>query len=358
MSELRPLHLAPRFAEVIWGGRRLADALGKAVPPDRPIGESWEVFGANAIVDGHWAGLTLDDAARRDGQGILGTRVLAQQAAADGFPLLIKFIDACQPLSVQVHPDDAFARQNEANSRGKTEAWYIIQAPADGALVYGLREGVDAQRVAEGVAAGALHRHLSYLAVRPGDAVFVPAGTVHAIGAGILLYEVQQRSEITYRLYDWGRVGPDGQPRALHVEKALSVLRFPQPLPRATVPLRVSTAGGHVTFLAACRYFALTALEGAIDVVDDGATFVALSVVVGTARLSWNGGTEDLALGESVVLPAGLGPYRLELSPGGRALRATVPDLEQDVVAPLVAAGYAEEDIARLGETMARSEAS
>lgn len=350
MAELEPLHLQPRFAEAIWGGRRLADALGKTLPPDRQVGESWEVFGTNPIADDQFRGLTLDEAGQRAPAEILGSRVLARQDAADGFPLLIKFIDANRALSVQVHPDDAFAREHEANSRGKTEAWYIIHAPADAALVYGLRDGLDARHVAESVARGNLHRDLTYLAVKPGDAVFVPAGTVHAIGAGILLYEVQQRSEITYRLYDWGRVGADGRPRELHVDRALSVLRFPQPLARATRPLEVAVERGKTIYLAACRYFVLVALEGAIDGVADGSTFAALSVVAGSARLRWGGGAVDLPLGASVVLPAALGSYRLEVSDGGRVLRATVPDLQQDVIAPLVAAGYALEDVALLGD--------
>ncbi len=350
MAELEPLHLRPRFAEAIWGGRRLADELGKMLPPDRQVGESWEVFGTNPIAHGQFRGMTLDEAGQRAPAEILGSRVLARQDAADGFPLLIKFIDAHRELSVQVHPDDEYAREHEANSRGKTEAWYIIHAPADAALVYGLRDGLDAGQVAESVARGNLHRDLTYLSVKPGDAVFVPAGTVHAIGAGILLYEVQQRSEITYRLYDWGRFGADGRPRELHVDRALAVLRLPQPPRRATRPLGVTVDRGRITFLAACRYFALVALEGAIEGIGDGTTFAALSVVAGSARLRWGRGAVDLPLGTSVVLPAALGSYRLEVSDGGRVLRATVPDLRQDVIAPLLAAGYALEDVALLGD--------
>lgn len=350
MATLSPLRVEPRYAEAIWGGRRLADELGKPCSPDRPTGESWEVFGANRIVDGPFAGQTLDDAARHEPDGILGTRVRARQDSPSDFPLLIKFIDAHLPLSVQVHPDDAFAREHEAGSRGKTEAWYILGAPTDGTLVYGLRDGVSARQVGRSVARGELERHLTQLTVQPGDAVFIPAGTVHAIGAGILLYEVQQRSEITYRLYDWGRVGADGRPRALHVDKALAVLQFPQPAPRTTTPLRIATSDGSCTFLAACPYFALAALEGTVDDTCDGATFAALSTVMGHARLHWADGEADLGLGASVVLPAGLGSYRIEVSAGGRVLRATVPDLDQDLIAPLRTAGYALDEIGRLGD--------
>jgi mannose-6-phosphate isomerase len=349
MSFTAPLRLAPRYAEVLWGGKRLASVLGKSCPSDRAIGESWEVFGANLITSGGLAGRTLDEAARLDGPAILGRRVLAEQDAADGFPLLIKFIDACLPLSVQVHPDDAYARAHENGSRGKTEAWYIIDAPPGGRLIYGLREGMDAARVARSVAENTLADSLAELPVRAGDAVFVPAGTVHAITAGILLYEVQQRSEITYRLYDWGRVGPDGRPRPLHIEKAIAAIRFPQPPPRTTPALRVATPDGARIFLAACRYFALVALEGMIEDTTDGESFAALSVVNGTARLWWQGGEEQIARGETVVLPAGLGAYRLAISPGGRVLRSTVPDLAHDVIAPLRAAGYQPAEISALG---------
>ncbi len=349
MAEIGPLQLQPRFVEAIWGGRRLAAELGKLLPPDAQIGESWEIFGANPIGNGPFQGLSLDEASRRAAAEILGSRVLARQDPAEGFPLLVKFIDASHALSVQVHPDDSFARENEAGSRGKTEAWYILQAPSDATLVYGLREGLETSHIAASIARGALEHDLIYLPVRPGDAVFVPAGTVHAIGAGILLYEVQQRSEITYRLYDWGRVGSDGRPRELHVDKALAVLRFPQPPARPTPPLDLARDSGRVTYLAACRYFALVALEGVLDDVCDGSTFAALSVVAGRARLHWSGGNQDLPLGSSIVLPSSLGGYRLDVSPGGRVLRATVPDLQKDIVAPLTAAGYSLSEIARLG---------
>jgi len=349
MSGLEPLRLEPRLAEAIWGGRRLAERLGKALPPEVRIGESWEIHGPNRVIGERWAGRSLDDLAREDRAGVLGARVIAGQSPSDGFPLLIKFIDAKLPLSVQVHPDDDYAREHEANSRGKTEAWYILEAASDSALIYGLREGVDASRISASVASAALERDLASLAVRPGDAVFVPAGTVHAIDAGILLYEVQQRSEITYRLYDWGRMGADGRPRQLHVEKALSVLRFPQPIPRTTPSLKIGMPGGVVTYLAACAYFALLALEGTIDGDCDGSTFAALSAVGGGARLIWDGGETFLGLGESIVLPAGLGRYRLEIDGGARVLRSTVPDLQTDVVAPLASAGYSLDEIAGLG---------
>ena len=349
MSVPAPLRLEPRLAEAIWGGRRLADKLEKALPVERQIGESWEVHGPNLVVGGPRAGRSLDDLALEDAASILGARVIARQRASDGFPLLIKFIDARLPLSVQVHPDDEYAAENEANSRGKTEAWYIVEADPESQLIYGLRDGVDAPGVARSVADAQLERDLSYLKVQPGDAIFVPAGTVHAISAGILLYEVQQRSEITYRLYDWGRVGADGTPRPLHVEKALAVLRFPQPIPRVTPHLRTSTSTGTITYLAACAYFALVALEGTFDGECDGSTFATLSAVAGNAQLSWDGGATVLRLGESIVLPAALGRYHLEIADGARVLRSTVPDLQTDVVGPLRAAGYRIDEIALLG---------
>lgn len=348
VTEPEPLHLEPRYAEAIWGGRRLVDELGKAFPADLHIGESWEVFGPNRIRSGRAAGLTLDELARQDPHAVLGSRVA--DSAARGFPLLVKLIDARLPLSVQVHPPDDYARQHERGSLGKTEAWYILSAPAGSELVYGLRVGIDREQLRQSVATGQLERDLTRLSVQPGEAMYVPAGTVHAIGAGILLYEVQQRSEITYRLYDWGRVGPDGRPRPLHVDRALAVLRLPQPEPRPTNGLVVESGRGRLVFLAACRYFALVGLEGRVEDACDGSTFAALTVVAGTARLIWSSGEETLPRGSSVVLPASLGPYRLEVTGGGRVLRSTVPDLERDVVAPLVAAGYSRGEISRLGD--------
>ncbi|HUX88415.1 MAG TPA: type I phosphomannose isomerase catalytic subunit [Chloroflexota bacterium] len=348
----QPVRVRPHFSEAIWGGRRLADRFVKSLPEGLTIGESWEIFGKNLIENGPDAGRTLDELARQDPPGILGSRPLQNRDSTDQFPLLIKLIDACQPLSVQVHPDDILAYVEEAGSLGKTEAWHILESVDDSPLIYGLRDGVDRQRIAASVAAGTLHQDLSYLVTRPGDTVYVPAGTVHAIPAGTILYEVQQRSEVTYRLYDWGRVGTDGRPRQLHVAKALHAIRFPQPTPRVNPALTIAEPAGRRIFLAACRYFLLEALEGTIAVPADPTTFSALSVVAGTARLQAGGADENLQLGESVVLPARFGAYQISVEPGGRILRARVPDLVTDVIAPLRAAGYAESEISLLGEVL------
>ena len=347
-----PVRLRPRFSEAIWGGRRLGEHFGKSLPEAAIVGESWEIFGNNPIENGPDAGRTLDELAQQDPAGILGSRSLQNPGSSIQFPLLIKLIDANQPLSVQVHPDDELARVEEAGSLGKTEAWHILQTAEDSPLIYGLRDGVDRERVAASVTAGTLHEDLRYLVTRPGDTVFVPAGTVHAIPAGTILYEVQQRSEVTYRLYDWGRVGTDGRPRQLHVAKALRAIRFPQPTPRVNPALTIEESAGQRIFLAACRYFLLEALDGTIDMPSDPSTFSALTVVSGNARLQTDAGEETLRLGDSIVLPASLGAYQITVEPRGRVLRARVPDLSADVVAPLRAAGYTEGEIARLGEVL------
>jgi mannose-6-phosphate isomerase len=217
---LTSLVFAPIYKEVVWGGRRL-EQLGKTLPTKKPIGESWELVDLAAdqsrVASGALAGRSLSEIVTAAGADLLGP------VALDGgrFPLLVKFIDAAQTLSVQVHPDEgAVARMGRG--RPKNEAWYILDAAPGGVLYLGLEPGASHAALAEAIAENRVEELLHRVAVRPGDLIPVRAGTVHAIGAGVLLAEVQQPSDTTYRVYDWGRVGLDGKPRELHVADALA----------------------------------------------------------------------------------------------------------------------------------------
>jgi Phosphomannose isomerase len=220
------------------------------------------------------------------------------------FPLLAKFIDAADRLSIQVHPDDAYAHTYEAATgfHGKTEAWHILHATQGADVVYGLARRSNRAELAAAIAAGELEPLLHRLPVAPGDTVFVPAGTLHAINAGIVLFEIQQKSDLTYRVYDYGRIdATTGQPRALHIDKALDVTDY-APALRSVVP-PLSLAEGR-DLLVACASFALERLTivAPVDYPVDPATFEILTIIEGSATLRWNSGARALRRGEAVVM--------------------------------------------------------
>ena len=216
---LYPLVLEPLQREAIWGGAALARTYGKTGSAEKRIGESWECWDGNRVANGDRRGATLADL--RAGYG----RVLTGGAdPARPFPLLTKFIDAREALSVQVHPDDAYAARVEGQPSGKTECWYVLQADPDASIVLGWTRDTSRGEYLERVADGSLGELLRHVPVRAGDVFHLPAGTMHAIGAGIVLFETQQTSDLTYRIFDYNRAGPDGKPRELHVAKAADVL--------------------------------------------------------------------------------------------------------------------------------------
>ena len=224
-----PLTFVPIFKSSVWGGRGLATALGKALPPDIPVGESWEMVDLpgdqSVVASGPARGTSLHDILGHWDRDLLGS------AALDGgrFPLLVKYIDAHQNLSVQVHPDQQVA--DRLGGRPKSEAWYIMDVAPGGAIYLGLQPGTTRETVERAIADNTVEELLVRLEVQPGDLVPVPPGTVHAIGAGVLLAEVQQPSDTTYRFHDWGRVGLSGKPRELHIEQALEAIHFGQDPP-------------------------------------------------------------------------------------------------------------------------------
>lgn len=221
MSELYPLLIEPREVEAIWGGHALARRYGKPGDPAAAIGESWECWDANRIDNGAYAGRTLSDL-----RGELGVELLGSLDPTQIFPLLTKFIDARKPLSVQVHPGDAYAQRVEHQPFGKTECWYVLEAEPDAKIVLGWNRNTSREEYLARVKDGSLGTLLRNVPARAGDAFYLPAGTLHAIGSGIILYETQQASDLTYRIFDYDRLGPDGKPRQLHVEKAADVLDY------------------------------------------------------------------------------------------------------------------------------------
>ncbi len=339
MQDYYPLRLKPILKAKVWGGRNLEGVVGKSLPSGERVGETWEAWDGCTVENGPSAGQRLGELIARDPRGILGVA-----AAGAGLPLLFKFIDAQEDLSVQVHPDDREARELENQPRGKTEAWYILDAEANARLVLGFNQDVTPAQLESAIADNTATRLLAEIPVRRGDTLFVPAGTVHAIGKGIVLAEIQENSDITYRLYDWGR---DPKERPLHIAQSLRVLDFAR-LANAKIPaldIPGETYDRHL--YVACRYFLLERLDLKSPAELDGnGKFHILTVIQGQVRM----GEVPAETGQTVLIPAGMPSYRLEPS-GARAqvLRMSVPDLRQDVIQPLAKAGYELAQIARLG---------
>jgi len=340
-----PLLLDPLYDRKIWGGRRLETALGKTLPGFESIGESLESGDDAVIANGPLAGRALGDIVRCDALALLGRRGFAASQPFGNFPLLVKFIDASDILSLQLHPDDDAAAA--FGKRGKTEAWYIVQAEPGAALITGMSRAASGAEVRLSIADGTFEEFLERRVVKPADSLIVPAGTMHAIGAGVLLYEVQENSDVTFRLYDWGRVDSQGQPRGLHLEQALDSLRperhaiVTEPLPR----------DDWREVLAACRYFTLERwrIAGAQPLAGtDGSTFRLLSCIDGSLQiLIGQMTTVTLALGQTMLLPADMPDIVLQGS--ATLLCSYIADLADDIARPLLAAGHARESITLLG---------
>jgi mannose-6-phosphate isomerase len=220
-ATLYPYVLDPKLSPAIWGGNELVTEYGKHGDPNAKLGESWECWDTNPVTDGSLAKKTVADL-----RAELGPQLLGDLDPARIFPVLTKIITAHDWLSVQVHPDDAYAQRVEHQPNGKTECWYVFSAEPDAELVLGWSRDTSRREYEQRVADGTLGEILRRIPVKAGDTIYIPAGMVHAIGAGVVLFETQQASDLTYRMFDWNRVGADGKPRELHVQKAADVLDY------------------------------------------------------------------------------------------------------------------------------------
>jgi len=310
VAVLGPLTFRPILKQARWGGSRLSSLLNKAATTNPDCAESWEVAdhpdGQSVVADGPWQDHTLAELLEQHGELLLG-----RHAERSPFPLLIKFLDVTDRLSLQVHPDDEYATRQLGQANGKTEAWVVLQAEADSRLWVGLTPGTTRRQLATALVDGALEDCLHGFPATPGQCVLVPAGTVHAIGQGIVLAEFQQTSNLTFRLHDWQRLGRDGQPRRLQVEEALECIDYDRGPLAPVTPLPLSGNGNRhlAEQLVECPYFSLRRhlftppVSGPITLHNDNRCRI-LVTVSGTGSLAVAETTCELAPGCTVLLPA------------------------------------------------------
>lgn len=291
--------LLPACKDYIWGGQRLKARFGVESGLD-PLAEAWALSchpdGPSVLADGPFAGLTLPAYLERAGREVLGTAC----RDLEGFPMLIKLIDAREDLSIQVHPSDEYALAHEGQY-GKTEMWVVLDAAPGASIFYGPARELAPEELARRAADGTLAEVLRRVPAKKGDVFFIPPGTLHTLGAGLVVAEIQQNSNVTYRVFDYGRPGPDGKPRPLHVEKALAV-----------ADLRPAVRRDFGPHLGDCRYFTADGRRGPFQSVCDGGSFHALLVTEGEGTLSCGGGTRPVRQGQCFFLPAGSGAYRVD----------------------------------------------
>lgn len=327
-----PLTFTPIFRDYLWGGRRLETLYGRELPPGI-VAESWEIAGhpnGSTIADGgYWQGQSLPAILAALGERLTGTRA-GWALARQRFPLLVKLLDARQDLSLQVHPDDAYALVHEGGELGKTEMWYVLHADPGATLIRGLQADVDKEALRAALRTGDLDAVLKRVPVRAGQVFDVPAGMVHALLTGTVVAEIQQNSDTTYRVHDWGRLGADGKLRTLHIDRALDVIDFTQTTVD-TPPRRITdTAGLRRTEVVRNRYFVVEEVELTRDGVYEGAcngeTMEIWGCVQGEAAIESAGARVPLPAIRFAVLPAVLGEFRVRAAASARCLRAYLPE--------------------------------
>jgi len=341
----------PRLDAKPWGGRRL-EGYGFALPPKTAIGEALVTAGNAAIGSGFGEGGTIGEVVAENPSARLGELTATAVGGRHIFPLLVKLIDASENLSIQVHPNDAEA--GGLDRLGKTEAWYVLAADPGAKLHVGLQPGVslvdfaDAARKLDGSSASLMRS----LDAQPGMTLLIPAGTIHALGAGVMVYEIQQPSDVTFRLDDWGRVDADGRPREMHVDQGFEVA-LGDVRPEPIAPIRLPSDADERQLLVACRYFALERLSlsaRAACEVASGLSPQVLTVLSGQVTIDGGETNGTLTPGHSAVIwPSDSGSVRIVADGEVVALRSWVPDLRRDIVEPARKAGANDEAISGLG---------
>lgn len=332
-----PLRFQPVFRRYLWGGRGLATSLNKPIGPEADYAESWEIVDRQSdnsvVLYGELQGQSLSRLIHDQGERLLGQSVCrrifdqALPPALQGrFPLLFKYLDANRTLSVQVHPDDEIGARLDPPDLGKTEAWYVVDACPDSIIYAGLQEGVDRNQLRRAVAEGTTDQLLHRIYPTAGDCIFVPAGTVHAIGEGLLIAEIQQSSDTTWRLFDWNRVDAAGNPRKLHVDQAIAVIDYQ----RGPVSVQTPRPGGRPgeQRLVECEKFGLAVQDcpAGTRTVETGNRLRLLSVIDGEMTISGDPAGKPLSRGQTALIPACLSLLELQVPESCRFLDIVVPD--------------------------------
>ena len=303
MTTLYPLKFQPILKDKIWGGHKLQQLLNKPTTSTE-AGESWEISDVegdtSVVANGPLKGSSLKALLESYTSDLLGEKNFRQFGTK--FPLLIKFIDAKQDLSVQLHPNDQLAKERH-NSFGKTEMWYVVQADPDSNLIVGVNQDMTQELYLKHLEAKTLQSILNFDAVKPGDTYFIEVGRIHAIGAGVLLAEIQQTSDITYRVYDWDRVDSEGKERELHNDIALEAFDFEMP---DNFRVKYSLDSNTSTELVSCPYFTTNVLEvnAPIQKENNHDSFMIYMCVEGAASLEVDGAVTEFSMGETILVPA------------------------------------------------------
>ncbi len=326
MKQLYPLKFRNILKTVVWGGEKIAPFKGIGTG-ERNVGESWELSGVkgneSVVAEGPLAGHSISELVREYKGSLVGDKVYAD--SGDEFPLLIKFIDAESDLSIQVHPDDELAARRHQGMRGKSEMWYVVSADEDAYLIPGWDKKITPEEYAARVADKSITEVLRYRKVKAGDVFFLPAGRIHSIGGGCFIAEIQQASDITYRIYDFDRVGLDGKPRELHVELSKEAIDYSVSDDYRT---HYEAAPNKETALVDCRNFSTSfyELDAPIDRDMEGLdSFMVLVCIGGSGSLRDDKGNEiSLRQGETILLPADTKRFTLTPSPSLKVLSTCI----------------------------------
>ncbi len=343
-----PIKFKPVYKDYIWGGRYF-EKLDRELP-DGTVAESWELSchknGLSVVSNGEHSGKTLTEIIKADSINILGKKFPVD---CKEIPLLIKLIDANDRLSVQVHCEDNYAAVYEGSS-GKNEMWYIMDVQPEAKLVAGLKPEVTREEFDKAIRENRIEDCLQNIEVKPGDVINIPAGLVHAIGAGIVIAEIQQCSDTTYRVFDYNRVDNNGACRPLHLQKAFDVIKFDAASRNAKcegIDIKVNESCSKTIFLAN-KYFACERFDvkGSFSDSCDGSKFYVYICIEGQGDIKTDNMTVDFKAGETVFLPAALGKYKL--TGQFKVLKTYVPDFINDIVEPMRKAGCTDEEIFRV----------
>lgn len=327
MTQLYPLKFTPLFKERLWGGNRLKTILNKKTGEMELCGESWEISAVeghiSVVSNGFLKGNNLQELTGVYMGDLVGEKVYEKYG--DEFPLLIKFIDAEKDLSIQVHPGDELAKERHS-AYGKTEMWYVLDATPGSRLNSGFNQPVDQSKYLTFLSEGRLTELLNFEEVHPGDAFFIPAGRVHAIGEGILLAEIQQTSDVTYRIFDYNRQDKKGRERKLHTDLALDAIDFSY---RKEYKTSYKMSRNNSSNIVTCDYFTTNVLEMDRRVTKDYSqqdSFIIYIGVEGDSKLTWNGGSEKIHKGDTLLVPAVLEEFSITpISPFSRLLEVYIP---------------------------------